>query len=57
MNDANSDENKVKFREAIEKKRKVNVSKGKLNPGNPQLRSGQVSGKTQKMFRRKSGSS
>lgn len=52
--DANS--NKMKFREALEKKRHGNAIQSNNSTGGPKVLGGQKSGNTPKMFRRKSGS-
>ena len=57
MNGQNSDENRAKFLEALEKKRKGSSRKGDAKSRDPKVKGGQSSGSTQKMFRRKSGSS
>jgi len=57
MSGQNSDENRAKFLEALEKKRKGNSHKGDAKSRDSKVRGGQSSGSTQKMFRRKSGSS
>ena len=56
MSGQNSDENRAKFLEALEKKRKGNSHKGDAKSRDSKVRGGQSSGSTQKMFRRKSGS-
>jgi hypothetical protein len=57
MSGQNSDENRAKFLEALEKKRKGSSHKGDSKSRDSKVRGGQSSGSTQKMFRRKSGSS
>ena len=57
MSGQNSDENRAKFLEALEKKRKGSSRKGDAKSRDPKVKGGQSSGNTQKMFRRKSGSS
>ncbi len=57
MSDHTSDGEKAKFLEALEKKRKANSPKGESKAADSRLKGGQTSGNTQKMFRRKSGSS
>jgi len=57
MPDNVNDENKSKFREAIEKKRQSNSPQGRSKSGDSKVRGGQSGGGAPKMFRRKSGSS
>jgi hypothetical protein len=57
MSGQGSNENKAKFLEALEKKRKGSSHKGDAKPGYSKVRGGQSSSSTQKMFRRKSGTS
>ena len=57
MSGQNSDENRAKFLEALEKKRKGSSRKGDAKSRDPKVKGGQSSGSSQKMFRRKSGSS
>jgi hypothetical protein len=57
MSGQNSDENRAKFLEALEKKRKGSLRKGDAKSRDSKVKGGQFSGSTQKMFRRKSGSS
>lgn len=52
--DANS--HKLKFREALEKKRQGNVIQSNNSTGGPKVLGGQTSGNAPKIFRRKSGS-
>lgn len=47
---------KEKFREALEKKKKSGGIRNNNTTGGPNVSGGQAQGKTQKMFRRKSGS-
>jgi len=53
-NDANDP--KAKFREALEKKKQGNGIRKNNKTSGPKVSSGQASGNTPKMFRRKSGS-
>ena len=48
---------KKKFIEALEKKKMKNIPAAESNGGKSKLRGSQASGKTPKIFRRKSGSS
>jgi hypothetical protein len=57
MSGQNSDENRANFLKALEKKRKGSSHKGDAKSRDSKVRGGQSSGSTQKMFRRKSGSS
>ena len=57
MSGQNSDENRANFLKALEKKRKRSSHKGDAKSRDSKVRGGQSSGSTQKMFRRKSGSS
>ena len=56
MTEQANDDAKAKFREALEKKKKgQGVNSGNKSTGS-KVSGGQASGKTPKMFRRKSGS-
>ena len=56
MTEQANDDTKAKFREALEKKKKgQGVNTGNKSTGS-KVSGGQASGKTPKMFRRKSGS-
>lgn len=57
MSHDNSDSDKARFMEALEKKRKGNSPRGGATSGDSKVKGGQSSGNTQKIFRRKSGSS
>jgi Family of unknown function (DUF5302) len=57
MPDNVNDENKSKFREALEKKSRSNSPQGSPKSGDSKVRGRQSGGGAPKMFRRKSGSS
>jgi hypothetical protein len=57
MPDNDNNENKSKFREALEKKKQSNTPQGRGKSGDSKVRGGQSGGGAPKMFRRKSGSS
>jgi hypothetical protein len=57
MPENENNENKSKFREALEKKRQSNTPQGRGKSGDSKVRGGQSGGGAPKMFRRKSGSS
>jgi Family of unknown function (DUF5302) len=57
MPNNDNNENKSKFREALEKKRQSNTPQGRGKSGDSKVRGGQSGGGAPKMFRRKSGSS
>ena len=56
MTDAKDDDAKAKFREALEEKKQGGSIRNNNTTGGPKIGSGQSSGNTPKMFRRKSGS-
>lgn len=57
MSIQDSDDGKAKFLEALEKKRKAKSPQGNAKLSDSKAKGGQTSGRIQKMFRRKSGSS
>jgi hypothetical protein len=57
LSDHNSDGEKAKFLVALGKKRKANSPKVESKEANSRPKGSQTSGNTQKIFRRKSGSS
>jgi hypothetical protein len=56
MTEPKKDDAKAKFLEALEKKKKGQGIRNNKTTGGPRVRGGQSSGKTPKIFRRKSGS-
>ena len=56
MTEQKDDDAKVKFLEALEKKKKGRGISNNNTTGGPKVSGGQASGNTPKMFRRKSGS-
>jgi hypothetical protein len=57
MTNKNPENDKAKFLEALEKKHRNQSPKGNPSSGDSKVRGGKSSGNTQKIFRRKSGSS
>jgi hypothetical protein len=57
MSNDGQDIGRTKFLEALEKKKRGNAPKNSSKSGDSKVKSGQSSGSTQKMFRRKSGPS
>jgi hypothetical protein len=57
MSENVNDDDKSKFREALEKKKQSNSPQGRGKSGDSKVRGGQSGGGAPKMFRRKSGSS
>lgn len=57
MTNKNPENDKAKFLEALEKKHRNQTPKGNPLSGDSKVRGGKSSGNTQKIFRRKSGSS
>jgi hypothetical protein len=57
MSENVNDDNKSKYREALEKKKQSISPQGLGKSGNPKVRGGQSGGGAPKMFRRKSGAS
>jgi UDP-GlcNAc:undecaprenyl-phosphate/decaprenyl-phosphate GlcNAc-1-phosphate transferase len=56
MTEQKDDDAKAKFLEALEKKKKGQGIRNNNATGGPKLNGGQSSGKSPRMFRRKSGS-
>jgi hypothetical protein len=57
MSENVDDDNKSKFREALEKKKQSNSPQSRGKSSDSKVRGGQSGGRAPKMFRRKSGSS
>jgi len=57
MSDEGQDSDRARFLEALEKKKLGKTRKSDSNQGDSKITGGHSSGKTQKMFRRKSGPS
>jgi hypothetical protein len=55
MSSSENSDAKAKFKEALEKKNRTNISNNNIS-GNSKVSGEQSSGSTKKMFRRKSGS-
>jgi hypothetical protein len=57
MSENVDDDNKSKFKEALEKKKQSNSPQSRGKSSDSKVRGGQSGGRAPKMFRRKSGSS